>query len=105
MLVLMNHMSLKCIYKICKEKKSILKLHYCNSLTWAFLKVNINQHIDFFQNQILRFSIVHSDVVPFETLPMHTRCKKCFITYYKSNGITNMKKHVDIDCFALLKNC
>jgi hypothetical protein len=42
-------------------------------------------------------------VVPFEILAMHTRCKKGFITYYKSNGITTMKKHVDFDRFALLK--
>jgi len=78
-------------------------LHYCNSPTWAFFKVNTNQHIDLFQNQIMGFSIFHSDVVPFEILAMHTRCKKGFITYYKSNGITTMKKHVDFDRFALLR--
>jgi hypothetical protein len=65
--------------------------------------VNTNQHIDLFQNQIMGFSIFHSDVVPFEILAMHTRCKKGFITYYKSNDITTMKKHVDFDHFALLK--
>lgn len=51
-----------------------------------------NQHIDLFQNQIMRFSIFQSDIVPFEILAMHTRCKKGFITYYKSNDITPMKK-------------
>jgi hypothetical protein len=51
----------------------------------------------------MRCSIFQSDVVPFEILAMHTKCKKGFITYYKSNGITTMKKHVDFDHFALLK--
>jgi len=51
----------------------------------------------------MRFNIFHNDVVPFEILEMHTKWKKGFITYYKSNGITTMKKHVDFDRFALLK--
>jgi hypothetical protein len=31
------------------------------------------------------------------------RCKKGFIAYYKSNGITSMKKYVDFNHYALLK--
>jgi hypothetical protein len=31
------------------------------------------------------------------------RCKKGLIKYYKSNGITNMKKYVDFNHYALLK--
>jgi hypothetical protein len=31
------------------------------------------------------------------------RCKKGLIAYYKSNGITSMKKYVDSNYYALLK--
>ncbi len=37
-------------------------------------------------------------------LVMHTKCKKRLITYHKTNGITTMKKHAEVDhCNTLMK--
>jgi hypothetical protein len=34
---------------------------------------------------------------------MHTMCKKGLIAYHKFNDITTMKKHINVDHFALVK--
>jgi hypothetical protein len=34
---------------------------------------------------------------------MCTKHRKGIIAYHKINGITSMKKHVDVDCYALMK--
>jgi hypothetical protein len=38
--------------------------------------------------------ICHNDYVPFIA---RTKLKKRFISYFKSNGITTFKKHVDVE--------
>jgi hypothetical protein len=63
--------------------------------------MNDSQLMTFFQNQIMKFIIFHSDIAPPKILAMHTKCRKGFITYHKSNGIITMKKHVEFDHFAL----
>jgi hypothetical protein len=51
----------------------------------------------------MRCIICHSETTPFEILAMRTRCRKGFIAYHTSNGITTMKKHVEYDHFTLLQ--
>ncbi len=68
------------------------KPHYRNSITWAFFKVNDNQHVDLSQNQIMRCIICHSDTTALEILAICTRYKKGLIAYHKLNGIIAMKK-------------
>jgi len=85
------------------KQRSTWKLNYHNSITWAFFEVNDNQLINLSENKIMRCIICHSEITPFEILAMHTRCRKCFIAYDKSNGITTMKKHVEYDHSTLLQ--
>jgi len=60
--------------------------------------------MDLSQNQMMKCIICHDDTIPLEILTMCNRCKKCFIAYHKSNGITTMKNHVKINHSTLLKN-
>jgi hypothetical protein len=59
--------------------------------------MNGYQHVTYFQNQIMRCVIFHSDITPPEILAMHTKCRKGFITYHKSSGIIAMKEHVEFN--------
>jgi hypothetical protein len=55
--------------------------------------------MDLDHNQIMKCIICHNNYVGHEILAMHTKCKKKMITYHKINGITTMRKHVDVDHF------
>ncbi len=54
-------------------------------------------------NQIMKCIICHNDFIGLKILTMFTKCRKGIITYHKINGITTMKKHVDVDCYAFMK--
>ncbi len=71
---------------------------------WAFLKVNNNQPMDLKHKQIMKCIICHNDSIDSKILAMHTTCKKGFIPYHKFNDITIVKKHINVDHFALVKN-
>jgi hypothetical protein len=47
--------------------------------------------------------ICHSNVVGLEILALHTRLQKGLIAYHKSNGITTMEKHVELEHNTLIK--
>jgi hypothetical protein len=86
-----------------QQQRLLWKPHSHTSFTWAFLKVNNNQHVDLDHNQIMGCIFYHVDFVDLEILAMHTRCRKGLITYHKTNDITTMKKHVDANHFALMR--
>ncbi len=54
-------------------------------------------------NQIMRCIICHNDFIGLKILTMCIKCKKGIIAYHKNNGITSMKKHVNVNCYALMK--
>jgi hypothetical protein len=58
--------------------------------------MNNSQPMDLFQNQIMLCIICHNITTLPKMLAMHTKCRKGLIAYHKSNGITLMKKHVEI---------
>ncbi len=68
------------------------KLHYHNSIIWAFFKVTNNQSINLFKNQIMKCIICHIEITFLKILAMHIRCGKGLIAYHKFNGIITMKK-------------
>jgi len=47
--------------------------------------------------------ICHSNVVGLEIFALCTKLRKGLIVYHKSNGITSMKKHVDLEDNTLIK--
>jgi hypothetical protein len=85
------------------KQRAAWKLHYRNSITWAFLKVNDNQPINLFKNQIMRCIICHNEITLPKILAMCTRCRKGPIAYHKFNGIIAMKKHVESNHSTLLQ--
>jgi len=90
--------------KVLWKQKLFWKPHYSTSFTWAFFKVNNNELMDLDYNQIMRYIICHNDFVGPKILIMCTKCKKRLISYDKTNGIIVMRKHVDVNHYALLKN-
>jgi hypothetical protein len=69
-----------------QKQRVVQKLHYPNScITWAYFKVNNNQPMDLFQNQITRCIICHNNATPPIILAMHIRCRKGVIAYHKFN--------------------
>jgi hypothetical protein len=51
----------------------------------------------------MRCIICHNDYDGFKILTMHTKFRKGLIACHKTNGITTMKKRVEVDHFALVK--
>jgi hypothetical protein len=111
-MVLMNNM-LKHTWRTYKNRNWLgkptktkigLEIALPQFITWAFSKVNDNQPINLSKNQIMRCIIYHNETTPFKILAIHTRCRKGHIAFYKFNGITTMKKHVESYHYTLLKN-
>jgi hypothetical protein len=47
--------------------------------------------------------VCHNNVVGPEIFELCTKLRKGFIVYHKSNGITTMKKHVELEHNTLIK--
>jgi len=86
------------------EKQHVTwKLYNHNLPTWAYFEVNNNQPIDLSQNQIMRCIVCHNNGIGPKIFALHTRLRKGLITYHKSNAITIMKKHVELEHNTLIK--
>ncbi len=62
-----------------------------------------NQPIDLTQNQIMHCIVYHHQIVGPKILALHISTQKGLIAYHKSNGITTMKKHIEVEHNKLLK--
>jgi hypothetical protein len=72
-----------------------------NALCLSFLCVNDNKEIDNKCHQLMRcFPHYHE---PIKTCHKRTKPRKCLIFYYKTNGITSLKNHVDANHVVLYK--
>jgi hypothetical protein len=60
----------------------------------GFFSMNDGKPIDFINAQVMRCIVCYNEVVNLVVLAQHSRCKKCFITYFKANDIMAMKKHL-----------
>ncbi len=83
------------LLKNLKKQVKLWKLHKRTSQTWAFFKVNNNQHVDLGQSQVMRCIVWQSGMVGPNILALHTRCHKGFIMYHKVNFISTMKKQME----------
>jgi hypothetical protein len=64
-----------------------------NAQFLAFNVVNDNTQIDGKVLHVMHWMICHNEYDPFIA---RTKLKNRFISYFKSNGITTFKKHVDV---------
>jgi hypothetical protein len=48
--------------------------------------------------------VCHNNVISLEILALHTKLRKGFIAYHKSNNITAMKKHVELEHNTYLRS-
>jgi len=76
------------------------KGHDRNAMCWSFFIVNDNNIIDGSKPQIMRCMICH---VCFVLCNPRTKERRGIVTYSKKNGITTLKKHVDVDHVILAK--
>jgi hypothetical protein len=60
--------------------------------------------MDLKHKQIMRWIICYNDSISFRILAMHTMCKKGLIIYHKFNDIITVRKCIDVNHFALVKN-
>jgi len=79
--------------KLHTQRKSS-KPHKIFSLCWNFYCVNDNVKIDLENTHIMHCILYYQELVIGINLRIQTR--KRLISYYKTNGITSLKKHVDV---------
>ncbi len=105
-LLTLHNIQLKTIlfYKFFWRKQCVAwKPHNYNSVIWVIYHVKNNQPIDFTQNQIMCCIVCHYQIVGLEILALCTKNQKGLIAYHKSNGITVMKIHIEVEHNNLLK--
>jgi hypothetical protein len=74
-------------------QRKIWRSHVRLSLCWSFYYVNDNVKIDIENTQIMHYILCYQEPIIGINLRIQTR--KRLIFYYKKNGITFPKKHVD----------
>ncbi len=72
-----------------KNKQPYGKLSLC----WSFYCVNDTVEIDLENTQIMRCILCYQEFVI--GINSRTQARKGLISYYKTNGITSLLKHVD----------
>jgi hypothetical protein len=78
-------------------QRKIWRGHNINSLCWAFYCVNDGKENEARSHQVMRSILCYDNVV---NIPNPgTKERKGLITYYKTYGITILKKHVDVTSF------
>jgi hypothetical protein len=64
-----------------------------NVICWAFYVVNDNKPMDGKIPQVMRCQLCYKTPMLYNP---RTKLKKGLISYYKTNGISTLKKHVDV---------
>jgi hypothetical protein len=87
-----------------KMKEKIEKLHVQrsfwrrnnkNALCWAFYCVNDNKEVNVTTPQTMHYIFCHNN--PILNLHPKNQARKGLIMYSTTNGITTLKKHVNLD--------
>jgi hypothetical protein len=76
------------------------KLEERNVICWAFYVVNHNKLVDGKIPQVMRCHSCYKTHVLYNP---RTKLRKGLISYYKTNGISTLKKHVDVEHNLLAK--
>ncbi len=76
-------------FQVLHAQRLFWKPYGRSALCWAFSVVNDNTQVDGKVPPVMHCMICHNEYVPFIA---RTKFKKRFISYFKSNGITNLKK-------------
>ncbi len=74
-------------------QRKIWKPHGRTSLCWIFFHVNNNVEVDSVNTQIMHCILCYQNSAI--GINLGTQVRKTLIFYYKTNGITSFKKHVD----------
>jgi hypothetical protein len=73
-----------------------------NAIYYIFLCVNDDKEVDLGNLQVMRCLFCYNN--PMHALNLNTKERKLLITYYKTYGISTLKKHVDNDHATIVKN-
>jgi hypothetical protein len=82
-------------------QRKIWRGHNMNSLCWAIYCVNDGKKVEIGSHQIMRCIMCYDNVVNIPN--WKTKERRGLITYYKTYGITTLKKHVNANHFAIAK--
>jgi hypothetical protein len=85
---------------MCSNKK-LERRHNINSLCWAFYFVNDGKKIEVASHQVIRCILCYDNVINIPNPKIKER--KGSIIYYKTYGITALKKHVDANHSIIVK--
>jgi hypothetical protein len=82
-------------------QSKIWKPHGKTLLCWVFYYVNDNTNVDIENPQIMHCIFCHNN--PINVTNPRTQFKRGIISYYKTNGITFLEKHVNVDQVPIAK--
>jgi hypothetical protein len=82
-------------------QRKFWKVHNINALCWAFYCVNDGKKVEIANHQVMRCIMCYVD--PVNVHNQRIKERKASITYYKTLGITTLKKHVDANHSIIAK--
>jgi hypothetical protein len=85
------------------EQRLKWRLHGKNSPTWGFSYVNDELVVDVKVPQVMHYMLCYDRLVNHVILEQITKLRKGLVSYFKSNGIITLKKHVDVDNGIIVK--
>ncbi len=82
-------------------QRKIWKGHNKKKLGWAFYCVNDGKEVEITSHQLMKSILCYHNVVNIPNL--RTKERKGLKTYYKTYGMTSLKKHVNVDHSIIAK--
>jgi hypothetical protein len=76
------------------------KLEGRDAICWAFYSINDNKLVDGKILQVMKYHLCSKTLVLYD---LRTKLRKGLIPCYKTNGISTLKKHADIEHSLLAK--
>ncbi len=71
-----------------------------DAICWAFYVINDNKLMDGKIPQVMKYHLCSKTLVLYN---LRTKLRKGLISYYKTNGISTLKKHADVEHSLLAK--
>jgi hypothetical protein len=82
-------------------QRKIWREHNRNAICWVFYCVNDDKEVNLGNSQIMRCLFCYVRLV--HSLNLNTKERKGLTTYYRTYGITTLKKHVYCDNVIIIK--
>ncbi len=81
------------------SQNKLWKLEGRNALCWSFFCINDSKPLNLEHPQVMRCLLCYN--APMNVSNPRTHARKGLISYYQTNGMTSLEKHVDDDHFLI----